>query len=442
MKTGSFQVFIIALIAALGGFLFGFDTAVISGTTADLERLFSLDKFALGFTVAIALIGTIVGTLIVGKPADKYGRRKILIITAVIYTISAFGCALSFSWETLLFARFLGGIGVGVVSVVGPMYIAEIAPAAKRGRLVGLFQFNVVFGILMAYFSNYVVGLFDLGDLEWRYKLGIQALPSIVFFFALFCIPRSPRWLMTKGYVEEARSVLIRVGEERVEEVLSEISESIKADHGSGDLLFSKKFSYPIFLAVSIAVFNQLSGINALLYYLNNIFSQAGFDKVSGDLQSVAVGATNLLFTMIAMSIIDKVGRRTLLLVGSIGTAVCLAGVSVIFFTNSLQFLLVYLLVGYIAFFGFSQGAVIWVYISEVFPNSVRSKGQALGSFTHWAMAAIVSWSFPVLAAHSGGVPFVFFCVMMLVQFVVVFFFYPETKGKSLEQLQKDLTRE
>ena len=441
MSKKSYQVFIIALIAALGGFLFGFDTAVISGTTADLERIFSLDKSSLGFTVAIALIGTIVGTLIVGKPADLYGRRKVLIITAVLYTISAFGCAFSFSWETLLFAKFLGGIGVGVVSVVGPMYIAEISPAAKRGRLVGLFQFNVVFGILMAYFSNYIVGRFGLGDIEWRWKLGVQAVPSIIFFFALFFIPRSPRWLMKKGYIDEARSVLMRVGEEQIDKVMNEIQESINIDHGSGDRLFSKKFSFPIFLAVSIAIFNQLSGINALLYYLNNIFAQAGFDKVSGDLQSVAVGATNLMFTMIAMSIIDKVGRKTLLLVGSVGTAICMAGVSVIFFTNSYQYFLVYLLVGYIAFFGFSQGAVIWVYISEVFPNSVRSKGQALGSFTHWVMAAIVSWSFPVLAAHSGGIPFVFFGVMMIVQFFVVFFFYPETKGKSLEQLQKDLIK-
>lgn len=441
MHKRSYQVFIIALIAALGGFLFGFDTAVIAGTTADLERIFSLDKAGLGFTVAIALIGTIVGTIIVGKPADMFGRKKVLIITAVLYTISAFGCAFSFSWETLLFARFLGGIGVGVVSVVGPMYIAEIAPAMYRGRLVGLFQFNVVLGILMAYFSNYIVGMFDLGEMEWRWKLGVQAFPSIIFFFALFFIPRSPRWLMKKGFKEEARAVLVRVGEENIDKVLNEIQESLDIDHNSGDQLFSKKFKFPIFLAVSIAIFNQLTGINALLYYLNSIFAQAGFDKVSGDLQAVAVGATNLLFTMIAMSIIDKVGRKTLLLVGSVGTAICLAGVSVIFFTQSNQFMLVYLLVGYIAFFGFSQGAVIWVYISEVFPNSVRSKGQALGSFTHWAMAALVSWSFPVLAAKSGGVPFVFFSIMMIVQFFVVFFFYPETKGKSLEQLQKELIK-
>ncbi len=401
MHKRSYQVFIIALIAALGGFLFGFDTAVIAGTTADLERIFSLDKAGLGFTVAIALIGTIVGTIIVGKPADMFGRKKVLIITAVLYTISAFGCAFSFSWETLLFARFLGGIGVGVVSVVGPMYIAEIAPAMYRGRLVGLFQFNVVLGILMAYFSNYIVGMFDLGEMEWRWKLGVQAFPSIIFFFALFFIPRSPRWLMKKGFKEEARAVLVRVGEENIDKVLNEIQESLDIDHNSGDQLFSKKFKFPIFLAVSIAIFNQLTGINALLYYLNSIFAQAGFDKVSGDLQAVAVGATNLLFTMIAMSIIDKVGRKTLLLVGSVGTAICLAGVSVIFFTQSNQFMLVYLLVGYIAFFGFSQGAVIWVYISEVFPNSVRSKGQALGSFTHWAMAALVSWSFPVLITRQ-----------------------------------------
>ncbi len=432
----------ITLTAALGGFLFGFDTAVIAGTTSALEKLFSLDKFWLGFTVSIALIGTIIGTLVVGKPADLHGRRKILFYLAVFYALSALGCAFSFSWISLLFFRFLGGIAVGGVSVVGPMYIAEIAPAKYRGRLVGMFQFNVVLGILMAYFSNYLVGLFGLGQFEWRWKLGVMAIPSVLFFITLFFIPRSPRWLVKMGLIDEARTVLNMTGEEFVEKEIHEILESIESEKKNGkEILFSKKFSYPIFLAVSIAIFNQLTGINGLLYYLNDIFAQAGFSKVSGDLQSVAVGATNLLFTMLAMSIIDKVGRKILLLIGSIGTAVSLTGVAFIFFTNSHQNLLVWLLISYIAFFGFSQGAVIWVYISEVFPNSVRSKGQALGSFTHWVMAAIVSWTFPVMAQKSGGYPFIFFAAMMLVQFFVVKFMYVETKGKSLEALQKEIIR-
>ena len=441
MKLNKRLIFI-TLSAALGGFLFGFDTAVIAGATSALEKLYNLDKFWLGFTVSIALMGTIVGTMVVGKPADLYGRRKILFYLAVFYALSALGCAFSFSWISLLFFRFLGGIAVGGVSVVGPMYIAEIAPAKYRGRLVGMFQFNVVLGILMAYFSNYLVGLLALGDVEWRWKLGVMAIPSILFFITLFFIPRSPRWLVKIGMIDEARAVLILTGEEFVEKEIDEILDSIKSEKENGkEVLFSKKFSYPIFLAVSIAIFNQFTGINGLLYYLNDIFAQAGFSKVSGDLQSVAIGATNLLFTMLAMSIIDKVGRKILLLVGSIGTAVSLTGVAFIFFTNSHQNLLVWLLISYIAFFGFSQGAVIWVYISEVFPNSVRSKGQALGSFTHWTMAAIVSWTFPVMAEKSGGYPFLFFAVMMLVQFFVVKFMYVETKGKSLEALQKEILK-
>lgn len=441
MKLNKRLIFI-TLTAALGGFLFGFDTAVIAGATSALEKLYRLDKFWLGFTVSIALMGTIIGTMVVGKPADLYGRRKILFYLAVFYALSALGCAFSFSWVSLLFFRFLGGIAVGGVSVVGPMYIAEISPAKYRGRLVGMFQFNVVLGILMAYFSNYLVGLLGLGDVEWRWKLGVMAIPSILFFTTLFFIPRSPRWLVKMGLIDEAREVLNLTGEEFVEKEIDEILESIESEKFTGkEILFSKKFSYPIFLAVSIAIFNQLTGINGLLYYLNDIFAQAGFSKVSGDLQSVAIGATNLLFTMLAMSIIDKVGRKILLLIGSIGTAVSLTGVAFIFFTNSHQELLVWLLIGYIAFFGFSQGAVIWVYISEVFPNSVRSKGQALGSFTHWTMAAIVSWTFPVMAEKSGGYPFLFFAAMMLVQFFVVKFMYVETKGKSLEALQKEIVK-
>jgi sugar porter (SP) family MFS transporter len=335
--------------------------------------------------------------------------------------------------------RFIGGLAIGGSSVLGPMYIAEISPAKWRGRLVGLFQFNVVFGILLAYLSNYILGTMGFGAAEWRWKLGVTAVPAAFFFLMLFGIPRSPRWLVKKGRIDEAREVLRLIGEENYEQELKDIVESIDAEHVTSDALFTAKYRVPIFLAISIGMFNQLSGINAILYYLNAIFEHAGFSKVSGDLQAVAIGATNLLFTMLAMSVIDKVGRKKLLLVGSVGTALCLAGVAAIFLTGRHENLLVWMLVGYIAFFAFSQGAVIWVYISEVFPNRVRAKGQSLGSFSHWIMNALISWTFPLMAASSGGYPFVFFSAMMVLQFFVVLFFYPETKGISLEEMQKKL---
>jgi MFS transporter, SP family, arabinose:H+ symporter len=320
------------------------------------------------------------------------------------------------------------------------MYIAEVSPAKWRGRLVGFFQFNVVSGILLAYLSNYLLGTAGLGAAEWRWKLGVSALPATLFLAMLFTIPRSPRWLVQKGRAPEARSVLEAIGEENVDAELQDIVASIDAEHGHGsEPLFSYKYRLPIFLAVSIAMFNQLSGINAILYYLNDIFAKAGFSKVSGDLQAVAIGATNLLFTILAMSIIDKVGRRFLLLVGSVGTAACLGGVAYIFSSAKHEGVLVWLLVGFIAFFAFSQGAVIWVYLGEVFPNRVRAKGQSLGSLTHWFMAALIAWTFPVLAKTSGGAPFMFFSAMMVVQFFVVLLAYPETKGVSLEAMQKKL---
>jgi len=427
-------------VAALGGLLFGFDTAVIAGATHALTDAYQLSPAALGLTVASALWGTILGALFAGIPGDRYGRRDILRVMAILYVISALGCAFAWDWYSLVFFRLIGGLGIGGSSVLGPMYIAEIAPAKWRGRLVGFFQFNVVAGILLAYLSNYLMGLGGFGAAEWRWKLGVSAAPAILFFLLLFGIPRSPRWLAKKGRTAEAREVLLQIGEENAEGELQDIVASIDADHGHADeSLFQRKYLLPIFLAVSIGMFNQLSGINAILYYLNDIFAKAGFSKVSGDLQAVAIGATNLLFTMIAMSVIDKLGRRTLLLVGAVGTAICLAGVAFIFSTAQHEDWLVWLLVGYIAFFAFSQGAVIWVYLGEVFPNRVRAKGQSLGSTTHWVMNAAISGVFPILAKRSGAVPFMFFSAMMVVQFFVVLSLYPETKGVSLEELQKKL---
>ena len=321
------------------------------------------------------------------------------------------------------------------------MYIAEIAPASWRGRLVGFFQFNIVFGILLAYLSNYLIGMQHLGSAEWRWELGVSAIPAVFFLVMLFFIPRSPRWLVKKQRLDEAREVLRLTGEANYEQELQEIRASIDAEHGHADEpLLSAKYKVPIFLAVSIAFFNQFSGINAILYYLNDIFASAGFSKVSSGLQAVFIGLTNLIFTMIAMSVIDKFGRKKLLLIGAVGTSACLAGVATIFATDKRPDLLIWLLVTYIAFFAFSQGAVIWVYISEVFPNRVRAKGQSLGSFTHWIMAALISLGFPSVARWSKPLPFVFFAAITVMQFLVVLIAYPETKGASLEEIQKEFS--
>jgi len=429
------------VVAALGGLLFGFDTVVISGTTSGLTSAYSLSPVLKGFTVSAALWGTVVGSLLAGIPGDRYGRRDSLRLMAVIYFLSALGCAGAWSWASLVTFRFVAGLGIGGSSVLGPMYIAEIAPASWRGRLVGFFQFNIVFGILLAYLSNYLIGLQHLGSAEWRWELGVSAVPAVFFLVMLFFIPRSPRWLVKKQRLDEAREVLRLTGEANYEQQLQEIRASIDAEHGHADEpLLSAKYKVPIFLAVSIAFFNQFSGINAILYYLNDIFASAGFSKVSSGLQAVFIGLTNLIFTMIAMSVIDKFGRKKLLLIGAVGTSACLAGVAGIFATDKRPDLLIWLLITYIAFFAFSQGAVIWVYISEVFPNRVRAKGQSLGSFTHWIMAALISLGFPSVARWSKSLPFVFFAGLTAVQFLVVLIAYPETKGSSLEEIQKELS--
>ncbi|PYX56395.1 MAG: MFS transporter [Acidobacteria bacterium] len=430
-----------AVVAGLGGLLFGFDTAVISGTTGDLTQVYNLSPLKLGVTVFAALVGTILGSMFAGIPGDQFGRRDSLRVMAILYVVSALGCALAWNWPALVFSRFIGGLGIGGSSVLGPMYIAEIAPASWRGRLVGIFQFNVVSGILLAYLSNFFVGTQHLRiEDEWRWKFGVAALPAALFLTLLFTIPRSPRWLVKKQRINEAREVLRLSGEQNYEREVQDIIESIDAEHGLADEpLFSAKYRLPIFLAITIGMFNQLSGINAILYYLNDIFAFAGFSKMSGDLQAVVVGLTNLLFTVIAISIIDRMGRKKLLLVGAVGTAICLAGVATIFATNKHHELLLWLLVGFIASFAFSQGSVIWVYLSEVFPNRVRAKGQSLGTLTHWLMNAAISLIFPILAARSKSIPFMFFAAMMLLEFFVVLFVYPETKGVTLEEMQKKL---
>jgi len=427
-------------VGALGGLLFGFDTAVISGTTHSLTTAYGLTPWTLGITVFMALGGTVMGAMFAGIPGQKWGARETLRVLAAFYVLSAVGCAFAWSWEVLLIARFLGGLGIGGSSVLGPVYIAELAPAKMRGRLVGSFQINIVIGILLAYLSNYVIARLGLGAAEWRWQFGVAAFPAVLFLVMLFAIPPSPRWLVTRKRVDEARDVLQMMGSEDPEGELHEIVQSVHLERlRESEPLFTWKYRLPIFLAITIGMFNQLSGINAILYYLNYIFERAGFSKVSGDLQAVAVGAMNLVATLLAMTVIDKIGRKPLLLIGSVGTALCLFGVSAIFFTNQHQGALVWLLVAYIAFFAISQGAVIWVYIGEVFPNLVRAKGQSVGSSSHWVMNAIISLTFPLLARSSGAYPFVFFGAMMVLQFFVVLFIYPETKQVSLEQMQQRL---
>ncbi|MEO6966432.1 MAG: sugar porter family MFS transporter [Acidobacteriaceae bacterium] len=428
------------VVGALGGLLFGFDTAVISGTTHALTAAYHLTPALLGVTVFSALLGTVVAAITAGIPGQRYGRRDSLRVMAAFYVLSALGCAFAWNWPALIIFRFIGGLGIGGSSVLGPMYIAEIAPAEWRGRLVGFFQVNIVVGILLAYISNLWIGSLRLGAVEWRWQLGVSAIPAICFLVALFGIPRSPRWLVMKSRAKEALDVLHLTGIPHPQHELDEIVASIHLERSSpADRLFSRQYRFPIFVAITVGMFSQLSGINAVLYYLNDIFALAGSSKISGDWQAVAVGATNLVATLIAMSVIDRFGRKKLLLTGTVGLMLCLAAISYVFLTHRHLHWLVWLLMAYIACFAVSQGAVLWVYISEVFPNRVRSKGQSVGSSSHWITNAIISLVFPVMATSSGAYPFIFFAAMMVVDFFLVLIYYPETKGISLEKMQHKL---
>lgn len=442
MKSFKGFMLYVAFVASLGGFLFGFDTAVISGAEKAIQNVYQLTNFWHGFTIAIALFGTIIGTLVCGKPTEKYGRRISLQWIAYLYFISALGSALIVNWYSFMFFRFMGGIAVGASSVVGPMYIAEISPSNWRGRFVAFFQFNIVFGIVAAYLSNYFISGIPN---DWRWMLGVLAAPSLVFGVLLSTVPESPRWLIKKNLEEKARQVFERIGERNIKQEIIDIKESlISTNHN--DRLFQRKYFKPIMLAFFIATFNQLSGINAILYYAPRIFEIAGVLRDSALMQSILIGLTNLTFTMIAMMIIDKVGRRKLLLIGSVGMIISLALVAKGFYFGTLHgyFMMIYLM-GFIASFATSLGAVIWVIISEVFPNSVRSKGQVFGSLTHWVWSAILSWIFPIIVGgfeNGGTIVFGFFTLAMIFNFFFALKVLPETKNKSLEQLQKELISE
>ncbi|MEW5976475.1 MAG: sugar porter family MFS transporter [Acidobacteriota bacterium] len=434
------------LVAALGGFLFGFDTAVISGTTEALRHVYQLTSGQLGFTVASALIGTILGSLAAGTPAEQLGRRRTLLVLGILFFVSALGCGVAWDWFSLMFFRFIGGLAIGGASVVSPMYIAEIAPPQSRGRLVAVSQFNTVLGILAAYFTNYVIAAIfsaqagDGGSVAWRWMFGIEAVPAVFFFFLVLQIPESPRWLVKRHRRQEALKVLSQLGNENPEKLFSEIVESLHEETVSvAEPFFIAKYRKPILLAVMVASFNQLSGINAVIYYTADIFRMAGAEQASALFQSVMIGVACLVSTVLAMTVIDRFGRKSLLLIGASGMTLCLGLTAYAFYEKIGGAWVLLSLIGYIAFFAFSQGSVIWVFLSEIFPNRVRARGQALGSFTHWGWCAVVSWSFPVVAEQSGGHAFLFFALMMVVQLVMVLKLLPETKGVSLEQIQLKL---
>ncbi len=425
--------------AALAGLLFGFDTAVISGTTDALTRQFHLDPTWLGVTVSSALWGTLIGALFAGIPGDRFGSRNTLRILALFYVIAGLGCALAWSWGSLMMFRVVTGLAVGGSSVLAPVYISEIAPPTKRGALVAAFQFNVIFGILLAYISNAIIHSLQLGDAEWRWKFGVAAGPALIFTLLLFRIPNSPRWLVGRGQDEEALASLGRIGmkPEQAKAEIAEFRHGFEGEKGTETLSW-RRHRKPILLAMMVAGFNQLSGINALLYYLNDIFSAAG-GKLSPDLQAIIIGVVNAVFTGIGMLLIDRLGRKTLLLIGSAGMAVCLAIAGCAMGGILPKPLVLYALIGFIAFFAPSTGAVIWVYISEVFPTPVRGRGSAVGASTHWGLNAVIAAIFPTVAAMSASLPFLVFAVMMAVQFVIMLTYFPETKGVPLEEMEKKL---
>lgn len=425
--------------AALGGLLFGLDTAVISGTTSALQERFALSDAQLGFTVASALIGTIVGSLTAGWPSDRFGRKAVLLTVAIAYVVSSLGSALADSWSVFLTFRLLAGLAIGAASVITPIYIAEVSPAHVRGRLVALNQLNIVFGILLAFISNYVIAGLLPPDIAWRWMFGIVTVPSALFLVVTLVLPESPRWLVSAERDTRAVTIMERLGFPDPAGDVHHMREAAAREDAATRAkprLFARAHSFPVTCAIAIAMFNQLSGINALLYYAPHIFELGGAAADSALLQSIAIGGTNLVFTIAALFLIDRFGRRPLILFGSIATAAALFLVAWQFESARPDGTLVLIgLIGFIAAFALSQGAVIWVFISEIFPSAVRGKGQALGSTVHWVMAAAITWAFPVFAARLGGWVFAFFGGMMLLQFLWALKQMPETNGIALEDM-------
>jgi sugar porter (SP) family MFS transporter len=436
------KILLWSIIVALAGFLFGFDTVVISGADQQLQKLWgSSDVFHGSVVMAMALWGTVIGAMFGGIPTNRIGRKNTLIWIGVLYTVSALGSSLVNDPYTFAFFRFIGGLGVGASTVAAPAYVSEIAPAKDRGRLVGFYQFNIVLGILIAFLSNYLLS--GIGDNAWRWMVGVEAIPAFIYTGMVMTVPRSPRWLLLKGRREEAAKVLEQLNpNDDVEAIMSEIEHSQKDHHSNKENIFMKKYRFPLLLAFLIAFFNQLSGINAFLYYAPRIFQEAGLGASTALLSSIGIGVTNMIFTLIGINLIDRLGRKVLMYIGSIGYITSLTLVAMAFFFKWEGMAVPVFLFVFIASHAIGQGTVIWVFISEVFPDQLRASGQSFGTSTHWVLAAIIPSLVPFLFGTIGpGTVFAIFAFMMVLQLLFVMFIMPETKGITLEDLEKKLTK-
>jgi sugar porter (SP) family MFS transporter len=435
------RIFFWSITSALAGFLFGFDTVVISGAEQKIQSLWGLSAGLHGVAMAAALYGTVLGSMLGGWPTDRFGRKATLLWIGVLYIISAVGCGFATGVSSFIAARFIGGLGIGISTVAAPLYISEIAPPAYRGRLAGMFQFNIVFGIVIAFLSNALLA--GIGENAWRWMLGVAAFPSLLYTLMCFGIPESPRWLLGRKRDREAGLKVLRLIqpeaapaeiERQADEIMTASSEQSTAAR-----FWTRRLKIPILLAVLIAFFNQLSGINAVLYFAPRIFEMTGLGAKAALLQSVGIGVTNLIFTFVGLWLIDRLGRRTLLFIGSLGYILSLGMTSWAFFTGHFS-IVPACIFAFIAAHAIGQGAVIWVFIAEIFPNRHRAEGQALGSFTHWFFAALLTSFFPkMVTAFAPGYVFLFFCAMMVLQLVWVKTMVHETKGVPLEQIQQRL---
>lgn len=433
------KILLWSITASLAGFLFGYDTVVISGADTKLQELWnSSDAFHGSVVMGMALWGTVIGAIFGGIPTNRQGRKKTLLLIGVLFTASALGSAFANDPITFAVFRFLGGLGIGTSTIAAPAYISEIAPAKDRGRLVALYQFNIVFGILMAFLFNYFLN--GLGENAWRWMMGIQAIPSVIYTILVLTISESPRWLISKFRNEEAKVILKTLNPNSdVDSMLIEINTNNEKDD-KHDTIFNKKYRFPFILAFLIAMFNQLSGINAFLYYAPRIFKEAGLGENTALLSSIGIGVTNLAFTLLGVYLIDRLGRKTLMYIGSVGYVLSLSLVAAAFFYNWQGIAVPAFLFLFIASHAIGQGAVIWVFISEIFPNNLRASGQSLGSSVHWIFAAIIPSLVPILFSTVGAaVVFLFFSIMMIFQLLFVHFLMPETKGVSLENISEKL---
>ena len=441
MKNSSSKLFLWSITAALAGFLFGFDTVVISGAEQTIQELWDLSPVLHGLAMSMALWGTVIGSLIGSWPTDRFGRKKTLLWIGILYLVSAVWSAMATDVHSFMVARFIGGLGVGISTVAAPLFISEIAPAEKRGRLAGMFQFNIVFGILVAFASNAALG--SIGDDAWRWMLGVEAIPALVYSLLCFGLPESPRWLIGRKEDREGGKAVLKMiypdaSESEIDAKADEIA-AVSHEAASTGGFWTKRLKTPILLAFLIAFFNQLSGINAILYFAPRIFEMTGLGEKAALLQSIGIGVTNLVFTFIGLWLIDKLGRRTLLYIGSVGYIASLGLCSWAFITENFA-IVPACIFAFIAAHAIGQGAVIWVFISEIFPNRHRAQGQSLGSFTHWIFAALLTLFFPsMVTAFAPGIVFGFFAFMMVLQLLWVKLMVPETKGRTLEQIEHEL---